>query len=166
MFGVCRGCAAVPRSTRNPSSALWRCSLCARNGKAFVNAVAVRWSDQKLYFRSGIQAQCFCPQAIAHYEQAADYYKGEESNRQVVFVRRVATGKGWRWGFVLDGPRACTPRLPASSEMSFGGTPKSYLDRFLFKVLILHTGFSGLGCLFRVQRKHGATERCLTPGLC
>ncbi len=23
----------------------------------------------------------FCFQAIAHYEQAADYYKGEESNR-------------------------------------------------------------------------------------
>lgn len=23
----------------------------------------------------------FSPQAIAHYEQAADYYKGEESNR-------------------------------------------------------------------------------------
>ncbi|KFV09283.1 Beta-soluble NSF attachment protein, partial [Tauraco erythrolophus] len=30
--------------------------------------------------------------AIAHYEQAADYYKGEESNRQVLF------GKGWRRG--------------------------------------------------------------------
>jgi hypothetical protein len=24
-------------------------------------------------------------QAIAHYEQSADYYKGEESNRQVLF---------------------------------------------------------------------------------
>ncbi|KAF1399617.1 SNAB protein, partial [Pelecanoides urinatrix] len=28
--------------------------------------------------------------AIAHYEQAADYYKGEESNRQVVFVKDSA----------------------------------------------------------------------------
>ncbi|KFW67287.1 Beta-soluble NSF attachment protein, partial [Pygoscelis adeliae] len=35
-------------------------------------------------------ARCFCPQAIAHYEQAADYYKGEESNRQVVFVKDSA----------------------------------------------------------------------------
>ncbi|NXC75896.1 SNAB protein, partial [Anhinga anhinga] len=34
---------------------------------------------------SGAQARCFCPPPLAHYEQAADYYKGEESNRQVVF---------------------------------------------------------------------------------
>ncbi|KFV05435.1 Beta-soluble NSF attachment protein, partial [Pterocles gutturalis] len=42
-------------------------------------------SDPKLCFGSSIRARCFCPQAIAHYEQAADYYKGEESNRQVGF---------------------------------------------------------------------------------
>lgn len=30
-----------------------------------------------------VLSRCFCPQAIAHYEQAADYYKGEESNRLV-----------------------------------------------------------------------------------
>lgn len=52
-----------------------------------MNVASVHWSDQKLYFTSDIQARCFCPQAIAHYEQAADYYKGEESNRQVIFIR-------------------------------------------------------------------------------
>ncbi|KFZ46129.1 Beta-soluble NSF attachment protein, partial [Antrostomus carolinensis] len=31
--------------------------------------------------------------AIAHYEQAADYYKGEESNRQVVFVKESQQGR-------------------------------------------------------------------------
>lgn len=31
--------------------------------------------------RSECPRLCVCFQAIAHYEQAADYYKGEESNR-------------------------------------------------------------------------------------
>lgn len=30
-------------------------------------------------------------QAIAHYEQAADYYKGEESNRSVLAADHVPT---------------------------------------------------------------------------
>lgn len=43
--------------------------------------------------------RCFCPQAIAHYEQAADYYKGEESNRQVAFTEGLSR-EGGRGGFV------------------------------------------------------------------
>lgn len=42
-------------------------------------------------FIPGFLIPRFCPQAIAHYEQAADYYKGEESNRQVLGIGR----KGW-----------------------------------------------------------------------
>lgn len=34
---------------------------------------------------SGLNKVHVCFQAIAHYEQSADYYKGEESNRQVLF---------------------------------------------------------------------------------
>ncbi|XP_035758275.1 beta-soluble NSF attachment protein [Egretta garzetta] len=62
-----RGCASLHPAAR-------------RNGKACASVVAAGWPERKPYLRSGVQARCFCPQAIAHYEQAADYYKGEESN--------------------------------------------------------------------------------------
>lgn len=44
---------------RKPRSALRPCSLCGWNGKAAVKAVAVRCSDQKLYFKSGTESAMF-----------------------------------------------------------------------------------------------------------
>jgi hypothetical protein len=49
-------------------------------------------------------------QAIAHYEQSADYYKGEESNRQVLFFISVAG-----FSYVIKG----TPSL-SSKQVSLG----------------------------------------------
>lgn len=111
-----RGCASLHPAAR-------------RNGKACASAVAAGWPERKPYLRSGVQARCFCPQAIAHYEQAADYYKGEESNRQVGLWRgRAQTGArpGWPTRALL----ACRPPLRCPLVGCPGPTRAGFSWRF------------------------------------
>lgn len=44
-----------------------------------VKPLSFVWTEYDLF--ESVYLTCVCFQAIAHYEQAADYYKGEESNR-------------------------------------------------------------------------------------
>ena len=44
----------------------------------------IRANQKRPFLMNVFVFVCVCIQAIAHYEQAADYYKGEESNRWAV----------------------------------------------------------------------------------